>query len=284
MGPVKKPAEKAEEKAYESNSKSMRTIVALSMWLILLGGCIERQLPGYRFDLFDGTPYEKLADAVEDEDVEEIKEILKDKTLEVDFVEPQFGQTLLMMAVVNKRTKSVKALLECGADPNKTDERDETALTKACDYPLMLDCSTEIIKILLDHKADPNTVVNWSEPYNGSQHTTPLMRAASGKCLDHVKILLEYGADINQYTYHPGYGAITESIIQDQMHITKYLIIEKGAKIPEYCFIIENPNDSTLNDSLTVVELLMEEDYSDEPQKARLRDEIIEYLHKKGEK
>jgi len=73
---------------------------------------------GKDFGLFQETPVWELAKAVRAEDVAEIKRIVAERQQKVDYQEPKFGSTLLMLAVLNEKYESCEALLEMGADAN----------------------------------------------------------------------------------------------------------------------------------------------------------------------
>jgi hypothetical protein len=77
--------------------------------------------------------------------------------------------------------KSVKLLLEHGANPNHRNKRQETALHKAMD--------SEIAHLLLQHGADPN-----AQEFEGQ---TPLQKVAEAGRSETVKVLLAAGANPN---------------------------------------------------------------------------------------
>ena len=64
----------------------------------------------------------------------------------------------------------------------------------------------DMINVLLQHQADPNLAYARATPYmgwteRGAEHRvgrTPLMAAADHCMFDHITLLLEYGADVNQ--------------------------------------------------------------------------------------
>jgi len=97
----------------------MRKMTASLIGLLLtLFSCTNRdttvdksKLLGVDYRLFQDTPAWELAKAVEDEDIDKIKqEVSKNKSL-LSFREPRLGQPLLTLAVLNKNYQSVKTLL-----------------------------------------------------------------------------------------------------------------------------------------------------------------------------
>ncbi len=237
-------------------------------------------MPRFDFKLFKNTPVSQLAKAVAIEDTEQIEIILKDTSIKVDYHEPKFGNTLLMLAVANNKQKSVKKLLEVGANPNEKDYYDNaTSLIYACEYHLN-NCDTSILKMLIERHADVNIIQNIDRFEDNGAHslvkTTPLMIAAKTGCLNIIKVLLNSGADINGYTYYEGFGAITEALIHDNLQIAKYLIIDKQAKIPVYCFI-RNRGEKD-EQQLNIIDMLNEQNYDPNSDNYKYKKEIIKYL------
>lgn len=256
--------------------------------LPIISGCINtsnnKQLNGYDFELFQNTEVSELALAVEKQDINEIRSILKNKNLNIDFQEYKYGHTLLMLAVLNNLDKSANELLKQGADPNLRDKRlEESAFLISCSKNRYV-CNTEIVREMLKHGAYVDSIKNIDEIEKNGMHSlvkaSPLMLAAQDGCMETVKLLVENGANINQYTYHEGYGAITVSIIMGNLDITKYLIIDCKAEIPEYCDI---RNEGTPKEKkLTITDKLNEGLYDPDSPNSRYRREIINYLKSKN--
>jgi ankyrin repeat protein len=127
------------------------------------------------------------------------------------------GTTPLMSAALYGDAESVRLLLEAGADPNNPNEVGATALMWAVDdldksrllirsgadvnsrsengrTPLLIAAtrpgSYDVVKLLLDHKANPSQVVN---TYKGPM--TPLRLAAEAGDEALLRLLLDRGAD-----------------------------------------------------------------------------------------
>jgi ankyrin repeat protein len=201
--------------------------------------------------------------------------------VKVDFQEPKFGNTLLMLAVANNKKKSVKKLLERGANPNVKDYYDNTTpFLYACEN-YSGNCDSTIVNWMLNFGGDPNTLKTIDRVESTGSHTivksTALMIAAKNNCIDIVKVLLNAGADINQYTYYEGYGAITEALVQDNLEIAKYLIIDRQAKIPAYCYVRTNTDKK-----LTITDMLNEQHYNKNSYNYKVKEEILSYLKGKG--
>jgi ankyrin repeat protein len=129
--------------------------------------------------------------------------------------------TALTTSIVNKQYTFAKFLLDHGANPNLADVRGKAALYAAIDMrdedysalpsrkaedPLP---SIELIKVLLKHRADPNTALTKNLPGRSGMDagdtsldkgTTPLMRAARAGDVAVMDLLLAAGADAKQTT------------------------------------------------------------------------------------
>lgn len=262
----------------------------MKKWLLIVGimnvwcACnTNSYMPGFDYKLFKNTPVWELAKAVEKEDTNQIVIILKDTTLKIDYHERKFGNTLLMLAVASNKKKAVKKLLEYGANPNEKDYfNNSTSIVFACEYHSD-DCDTIILKMLIEHHSDVNFIQKIDRIEDNGAHSfvceTVLMTAVKINCLNIIKILVDAGADINKYTYYEGYGAITEALIQDNIAIAKYLIIDRHAKIPEYCNI-RNRGEKD-EQKLTITAMLNEREYDHNSDNYKYKKEIINYLKNK---
>ena len=201
----------------------------------------KSKLLGADYRLFQDTPAWGLAKAVEDEDTDKIKqEINRQKDL-VDYPESRYGRTLLMMAVYNQNYRSVKSLLELGADPNKPDkENGESALMES----VRLEGKSELnvpdpryLSLLLLHGGNPNAVQNAPSAKNGKLRISILEMACLNGDLNYVKILVNAGAIIN-YKINEGFNPLNAAILSQNPDIVLYLL-ENGAnfKIPMYTMI-----------------------------------------------
>lgn len=112
----------------------------------------------------------------------------------------EFGASVLAGLCYVNQFECVKLLLENGADPNLgRKESQETPLH----HGISNDASTELIALLIEHKADVNAKTLpgvYSFNFHGDTPTrgeTPLHRAAAYASLETVKLLLDSGADRN---------------------------------------------------------------------------------------
>ena len=142
--------------------------------------------------------------------------MLADLKADLNATDPD-GTTALQLAILNVHYDLAALLLKKGADPNVADNSGMTALYAAADMrspagmmtrpnPKLTDeiDAAEMIKILLEHGANPNARLK--KPIIGRHNnlvgdtslgegTTPLMRAAKTNDLAVMRLLLDSGAD-----------------------------------------------------------------------------------------
>ena len=207
---------------------------------------------------------------------------MKNKNINIDFKDKKYGNTVLIYATTYKLKKSVKALLENGANPNLFDNYDkESAFVQAIENQSIYSkkkcnqCDSDIIELMIKYRADVNTIVKTNKGYGYSI----LQLACENGCLNIVEKLVENGADINKSIDGAGNCAILSALIQDNLDIVKYLIIDKKAKVPKVLFKrVTNEDDDKNGEIVTVESLLIEKDYSDNLKNEKLKKEILEYI------
>lgn len=251
---------------------------------IIISSC-NNYLPGFDFDNFNNTPLENLSKAVKEENVSKIEDIVN--LTNIDYKEPKYGHSLLMLAVANNLEESVNKLLELGANPNlKSSLKDNedssyynTPLFIVCNQDLnQQNCNTNILSSLISYGANVNDKIEIE--YIGANYKsfrTPLEEACKSKCLLIVKKLIESGANANNYTYLEGHGPLTNSIIYDRMEILRYLIIDVKVNIPRYCYVVQAHNE-TPRKEYSLTEMLLKKDYKKGSKEFKIRSEILEYL------
>ena len=140
---------------------------------------------------------------------------LADAGADLDIVDPE-GATAIVIAIINAHFEVAARLAEKGADPNIADDAGMGALYAAVDManpwsfvnrpsptPTGSLSAAELVRVLLDHGADPNQALN--APLLMRQHNsgdralgagaTPLARAAKTADLGMMRLLLEHGAE-----------------------------------------------------------------------------------------
>ncbi len=131
---------------------------------------------------------ELLLKAVQDENINKLKDLLKSTTVDIDF-NILNGWTPLMVAIEKRNIEIIRLLLNAGASvTSRTEDREETPLLIAAMFLYY-----EAIKLLLEHGADINDT-----NYTGSSvliHAiSPLPFADKDKKTQVLELLLENGA------------------------------------------------------------------------------------------
>lgn len=238
------------------------------------------QLLGYDYRLFENTLAWDLAKAVRDEKIEEIKRIAESKKNILDFQEPRFGNTLLMLAVFNQNYNSAKALLELGADPNKHDNYDGTS-------PMILSAgiqnrgedNTKFLKLMLAHGGNPNDEEVGVRRKDNSTRKTPLLVACSDNLTEvepmaKVKLLVEAGADIthkNEFDW----TALKEANVGDHFDVMLYFL-ERGADYTSPFYI--HPDGK----KMYLVDLMRYDEFPLDSKKYADKMKVVEFLKQKG--
>ena len=261
-------------------------LVVIFVIICALSSSCKDHLPGFDFTSFANTPVEKLAEVVKKEDLRAIEELVINDNLPVDYFDPEYGHTLLMLSVTNDLENSTQKLLELGADPNLRSKIQEGTDSSYVDTPVLIavdnsinrKCDTKILELLIKYKGDINDKI--PVQFIGANYKsirTPLMEASKGDCLSVIKLLLESGAKLNDYDYSQGHGPLSYAIIHDQMRVLRCFIIDRKATIPPYVYVRqaykENPRQE-----LTLTEFLNEKEYSTSSEEFRMREEILNYL------
>ncbi len=266
----------------------MKKFIILPLIFLLLNSC-NPTLPGFDFKLFENTKASELAMAVKNENIKQIEQIVKGDNTLIDYLDPKFGHSLLMLSVANDLEMSAKKLLELGSNPNMRSKPSPevssdiiTAVFIACNKIYKGNCHTDILELLIENGGKIDDQINVR--YRNAKYTsneTPLMEATKSDCINLVKKVVELGADINDYNYKNGKGPLSNCIVHDNLKILEYLVIEKKAKIPPYVFV-RPAHNNTKRQELSLVEFLNEQKYSENSKNGKSKKKIIDYLNNKN--
>jgi ankyrin repeat protein len=146
---------------------------------------VNQQLSTDTLMIFEVRTYSKLYNAVIDNDIQQVRQILENPNVDVERVYHD-SYTALIVAAYHGQDAIVKMLLAYGADVDKKVGRNhENALNHA-----IWQQHFSTIKLLVEAGAD-------LEMLTGIAKSTPLMHAARNKSVMIVKYLLEKGANPN---------------------------------------------------------------------------------------
>jgi len=187
----------------------------------------KENLLGNDYRLFQNTPAWELAKAVDDEDTIKIREILNNKKVDIDFREPKFGSTLLMLSIINSQYESVKTLLQMGADPNVPDAYRETSSVIFA----AKNNDPKFLQLILKYKGNPSAVEIAPFKKGDQVRQTALLAAINlldPNSLEKVKLLVESGANINYHNLGHTESPLSDAITARKMDVILYLL-QKGA-------------------------------------------------------
>mgnify|MGYP002994294356 FL=1 len=212
----------------------MKTIVINLFFACLLFSCSDlsrekivdkSELTGRDYRLFQNTPAWELAKAVEDENTKKIDKIVSENPEIINYQESKYGNTLLMLTIMNQQLKPFKALLKRGADVNIHNTFDGTSsLIKACSSKFY---NITFVKMLIEYGADVNDVEIGERRKENGTRLTPLIAASRTGRLDLVRFLVSKGADVN-YQNEFGQSALSKSVMVDEYKVAYYLL-QNGA-------------------------------------------------------
>jgi ankyrin repeat protein len=228
--------------------------------------------PGYEFSLFNNTQNADLAKAVEKEDTLEIKNLISES--DVNLQESKYGVTLLELAIANGKLRSVKVLLEEGADINIPDFSNSKPIHEATKFIKIRKNSFEILDLLLQYGANPNDTA--LQKHTGSfDFYVPLMGAVGS--IECTKLLLKYNANlyIKKDSSYLIWERFLEDDINDGIYVARYLIIDRQMAVPNP-ITYSTPNKNPLD----IFYFLSKEHFRNDLNKERGKQEIIDYLNK----
>jgi ankyrin repeat protein len=228
--------------------------------------------PGYRWELFNGTPEWELAKAASHEDTSRIYQIIKQGGVDINSKEPKFGQTVLTLAIANDKLNSVIALLKSGVDVNIRNSIGNQAIHEACKFPRLRPHSAEVIRLLIEYSANVNARSSGGIPM------VPL--AGTTSSLICTQILLNHGANLyfkdkNDTTYqsYVVWVSLLSAVGDSNMSVAKYIIVDKKMLVPNpICY-------SHAHEPLDIFTILNMPGFDRTPSMAESKKEILRFLH-----
>lgn len=167
--------------------------------------------------LFNIQQSQKFCDAVKKKNAEYAKKLLN-SSVNVNYVDPEFGYTPLIQAIRNRDLMMIEWLLSIPeVDINQVDEKKYKI--PPISHAIQIN-NASIVNMLIKHGANVN------EPsLNGrNYYNTPLMIAAWGGNLELVRILVEKGACINQVDKGNGFTALIKAVFNNHPDVVEYLL------------------------------------------------------------
>lgn len=256
-------------------------IIIILLSLVLLScGKINREsivdkskLIGMDYRLFQNSPAWELAKAVWDEDIDKINEITsKDKKI-INYQDSVYGETLLMLTVMNRQYDSFEALIKNGADVNIHDNDDgSSALIQACHFYLN---DIRYVELLLKNGANVNDIEVGKRKEGNTTRFTPLMAASQSAGKEVVELLIKYGADVN-YKNEYKQTALSRATMQDKYEIV--LVLLKNGADYNYPIFYRYSEKRYLN----LIDVLRESVIDMDTKNYKYKMEVVSFLRSKG--
>jgi hypothetical protein len=270
----------------------MRIYIIILLQALLVISCNQKskeELTIQNIEIFKKTIAWDLVQAVDENDISEIKSILNQNPKLVNFQDPIFGTTVLMWAVSSEKYDAAKALLDNGANPNIISKIRTTALFEAISFAwndTKANDDPKFVKLLLDYKADPN--INYCSPKIEGQTdpiecgTSPLMHSVS-RGFEKVKLLANAGAEID-YKTKSGNTASYQALLMEDVNSAHFLIVEKKAKItePVYSFSFNDADTIDVSKPHYPVDLLLDWTFEINSSDYQKKKEIIATFKNQG--
>jgi len=240
-------------------------------------GSQEDDFSGTDYRLFKRTPIWELAKAVQEQNTNMINKLIVDKKQDLNYQEPKYGSTLLMLTILNNHFRSFETLLELGADINIYDSYNgSSAVIYAADVDEI--AGVNFLNSLIQKGANPNDVQDGPRRKGNNSRLSALLAACqdvtdSSNPMANVKILVDAGGNVN-YRNEFGASALREAAVFYHYDVVLYLL-EKGAEI-NTIFYVHNGRKKFLWDQLRVSLFPIESDKYEQKMK------VVEYLLKQG--
>jgi len=229
---------------------------------------------GIDAELYKNTPAWNLVQALDMGNYSlASEEMNKDSSL-ANFIEPKYGNSVLLWAVLNSNEKAVDFLLKSGSNVNKSNLFGDSPLEIAAFYN---DRNSIILKKLIDHQPKNDSLSSYLRD--------KALIAASKNCLNNVKLLINNGANPNwdSKTAAPvvNHSPLSAAVVNERYDIVEYYLIELNVN-PSTGSIIGNDGDT-----ITITELLKksyntERIFDHEKTRQQIR-KILDYLELKEE-
>ena len=258
------------------NSIIMKNYIITIICVLCLVSCGEPSKPvGMSPRIFRNTPAWNAVKAIMKDDTCKLdKELRKNPELKT-LVDPYYGSTILHMAILNNKIKSTEKLLKFGFDPNFIDDSLNWTRTNAViEAVKYVSVSPKILELVLKYGGDPNSFQEYQKCGNEIiEFNKPAISFAAANSLDKVRLLVEYGAQVN-----PPKG-VTPVKMAASLNIEVLLfLLEHGADYNEH---FEAINDSV--EYKTVADRIRCFIFPLDSKEYQCKLKVIDFLKKRGQ-
>ncbi|KAJ8678897.1 hypothetical protein QAD02_014684 [Eretmocerus hayati] len=201
------------------------------------------------FDTFESCSCSTKHPVLKDVDLNIIQLLLK-AGADVNSVAKD-GDTPLLLAIRSERVEVVQQFIEAGANVNYVDFRSEYPRLRSTLHEAVHVCNVEILKLLLDHGANPNQA--------NRLHYSVLSRAAnaSRNKIPILNLLLDHGANMynggtstrqNMYDHLPFEGMLADNDVEGVR-----LFLERGFDLTRFQ-PRDNSHSTPLHDAVQILD------------------------------
>jgi len=237
------------------------------------------------YRLFKGTPAWELAKATRAGNINKMEVIIKESPDLVNYQEPKYGQTLLMLTILNQQYKPFKNLLNNNADVNIHDYYDgSSAIIKSVEYPWS---NIRFVDALVSKGANINDIEIGERRVGNSTRKSVLIAAVSSGKIDLIKYIISKGANINYYNEF-GQSAFSKAIMLGKYEIG-YLLLQNGADYtrpiffrPDYSIPSEQIDSLEKGEPVYLVNSLKEDFVDFRLPEYKYKMKIVQFLQKRG--
>lgn len=245
----------------------------------------KQDLTGRDYRLFQDTPAWELAKVVQDEDEKKINEIVSKDPKLINYQEPKFGNTLLMLTIMNQQIKPFRYLLEKKADVNIHNTFDGTS--PIIEAVRLRDYDIDYAEILIKNGANVNDIEIGERKKGNSTRKTSLISAVGSGKIEFLELLVKNGVEIN-YQNEFGQSAFSKAIQLTEYKISYYLL-ENGADYkrpifyrPDYSIPVEKQDPNDKGKPMYLVDVLREAFLDFDTDEYKYKMQIVDFLKSKG--
>lgn len=240
---------------------------------------------GRDYRLFHETPAEELSKAVESEDLNEIEEIINAQPELLDYQEPKYGNTLLILTIMNQNYKSFRFLIEKGTDLNIHNTYDGTSAI--IESVRLRNYDSKYLKELIQKGGNVNDIEVGERKPGNSTRKTPLIAAVGSGKIEFTEILVKSGAEINFYNEF-GQSAFGKAIQLSNYEIA-FFLLQNGADYkqpifyrPDYSIPSEKADKKNKGRPMFILDVLREGYVNLNSEEYFYKMKIVDFLQQKG--
>lgn len=261
----------------------MRQQLIICLLISIIFISCQKNYRGYDVRIFRGTPVWKMAKAIKSHDTIKLMNLLDQNPEIIDYKEDKYKITLLYWSIyVSDFYKEdgpdyineVKILIKRGANPFYYNNSNKSPIMQAA---YVFKGSEKFVETCLKSPHIDSLTF-----FERRKFLSEALILSSGKIwedLGSVKMLVEAGADINYFKRDLDFrmDSVTtpfaQCVIHNNLNIMRYFVMERNIDVNIF---IKRKADGK---RLSVMEMLKRSDYKNEPEKDKLKHEILNYIN-----